>query len=121
MPDIAATLKDAAYVTVGFGVLAYQRAQVQRVELTKQARQEVGRLSDSVEDRLKTVEERLGGLQDQVERVIDDFGDKLPEPAAGALRTALDTAKEAQTQLRSLVGAGTHPGRSAQSEASPKS
>ena len=103
MPDIPAALKDAAYVTVGLGVLAFQRAQVQRVELTKQARQEMDRLSGSVEDRLKTVEERLGGFQDQVERAIDDLGDRLPEPAAGALRTALHTAKEAQTQLRNLV------------------
>ena len=64
MPDIPATLKDAAYVTVGLGVMAFQRAQVQRVELTKQAREEMGRLSGTVEERLKTVEERLGGLQE---------------------------------------------------------
>ena len=137
MPDIPATLKDAAYVTVGLGVLAFQRAQVQRVELTKQARQEMDRLSGSVEDRLKTVEERLGGLQEQVERAIDDLGERLPEPAAGALRTALHTAKEAQVQLRHLVGgpaedeadgpahAQRRPGRSssglAQRAASPKS
>ena len=105
MPDIPATLKDAAYVTVGLGVLAFQRAQVQRVELAKQAKQEMDRLSGSVGDGLKTVEERLGGLQDQVEQVIDEFGERLPEPAAGALRSALSAAREAQAQLRSLVGA----------------
>jgi hypothetical protein len=121
MPDIPATLKDAAYVTVGFGVLAFQRAQVQRVELTKQAREEMGRLGGSVEDRLRTVEERLEGLQEQVEKVIDDLGDRLPEPAAGALKTAVNTAKEAQTQLRALVGPGTHGAGPAQRAASPKS
>ncbi len=34
---LAAVAKDAAYVAVGFGVLAVQRAQVRRRELTAQA------------------------------------------------------------------------------------
>ncbi len=34
--DVTNTLKDAAYVAVGFGVLAFQKAQVRRRELEKQ-------------------------------------------------------------------------------------
>ena len=34
--DLSKTLKDAAYVAVGFGVLAFQKAQVRRRELEKQ-------------------------------------------------------------------------------------
>ncbi len=34
--DITKTVKDAAYVAVGFGVLAFQRAQVRRRELEQQ-------------------------------------------------------------------------------------
>ena len=104
MPDIPATLKDAAYVTVGLGVLAFQKAQVQRIELTKQAREEMGRLSGTVEDRLRTVEERLGGVQEQVDKALDDLGDRLPDPAAEALKACRIAAKEAQDQLRQLVG-----------------
>jgi hypothetical protein len=40
--DATKTLKDALYVTVGLGVIAFQKAQVQRVELQK-----------AVEERLK--------------------------------------------------------------------
>ncbi|MBW3557105.1 MAG: hypothetical protein KY454_09260 [Actinobacteria bacterium] len=36
MSEVTRTLKDAAYVTVGFGVLAFQKAQVRRRELEKQ-------------------------------------------------------------------------------------
>ena len=51
MPALPRFVEDVAYVTVGFGVLAFQKAQVRRVELQKQ-----------VEDRRKVVEERLQGL-----------------------------------------------------------
>ena len=36
MADITKTLRDAAYVTIGLGVIGFQRAQVRRQELTKQ-------------------------------------------------------------------------------------
>ncbi len=36
MSEVTRTLKDAAYVAVGFGVLAFQKAQVRRRELEKQ-------------------------------------------------------------------------------------
>lgn len=35
LDDLTDTLKDAAYVSVGLGVLAFQRLQVRRQELTK--------------------------------------------------------------------------------------
>ena len=34
MEDVTKTLRDAAYVVVGAGVLAFQKAQVRRVELS---------------------------------------------------------------------------------------
>ncbi len=36
MSDVTSTLRDAAYVAVGFGVLAFQKAQVRRRELEKE-------------------------------------------------------------------------------------
>lgn len=54
--DLNKSLKDALYITVGLGVIAFQKAQVQRQDIMKQAR---------------------------------------------------ETAKEAQSQLRSLVGGGS--------------
>ena len=37
--DATKALKDALYVTVGLGVIAFQKAQVQRVELQKAVEQ----------------------------------------------------------------------------------
>jgi hypothetical protein len=49
--DLSKLAKEALYVTVGLGVIAFQKAQVQRNELQKR-----------FEDRLKMVEERVGAL-----------------------------------------------------------
>jgi hypothetical protein len=52
LDDLASVVKDATYVTVGLGVIAFQRFQVRRKELEKE-----------IAERLKTVEERVGSLR----------------------------------------------------------
>ena len=54
--DVASAAKDAAYVSVGLGVIAIQRLQVRRQELRKALRGHSGLVSE----RLKALEERLG-------------------------------------------------------------
>lgn len=54
--DLASVAKDAAYVSVGLGVIAIQRLQVRRQELRKALRGHSG----PVGERLKALEERLG-------------------------------------------------------------
>jgi hypothetical protein len=51
LDDLTNLAKDAAYVSVGLGVIAFQRLQVRRNELEK-----------LVGDRVKVVEERLGAV-----------------------------------------------------------
>src|SRR5438094_9457097 len=46
MPDLTKTLKDAAYVSVGLGVLAFQKAQVQRRELRQQVTKQLNGTRD---------------------------------------------------------------------------
>jgi hypothetical protein len=53
--DVASAAKDAAYVSVGLGVIAIQRLQVRRHELSKALSGHTG----LVGDRLKAIEERL--------------------------------------------------------------
>src|SRR5207248_693156 len=48
MADINRTLKDAAYVAIGFAVLAYQRAQVQRREVVAQVKSQRHELETQV-------------------------------------------------------------------------
>lgn len=85
-------VKDAAYVTIGFGVLAFQRAQVRRQELMKAAEQRVG----SLDDRYREVEARL-------DEVIGVVGKRLPEPAAAVLEQAHRGAQGVRRRVASKV------------------
>ena len=74
MAELRRTLREAAYVAVGAGVLGFQRAQVRRQELGKQlegprqeleaqldeARRELTSLARELEPVLKGVAEQLG-------------------------------------------------------------
>lgn len=64
--DLANIVKDAAYVSVGLGVIAFQRMQVRRNELSKaisrpadEARGTLEVLGALVSERVKLVEERV--------------------------------------------------------------
>ena len=72
LDDVASAIKDAAIVSVGLGVIAFQRVQVRRKELEKaitaqaeEARGAVGLVSTLVGERLKAVEERVGATFDR--------------------------------------------------------
>lgn len=65
--DVANAVKDATYVSVGLGVIAFQRMQVRRNELAKTLGERSGDAKGALElvgnlvgDRLKLVEERVG-------------------------------------------------------------
>lgn len=66
LDDVAEAVKDAAYVSVGLGVIAFQRLQVRRTELAKSlsapredARGLLEVAGSLLGDRLKMVEERV--------------------------------------------------------------
>lgn len=121
MADINQSLKDAAYVGIGFGVITFQRAQVRRQELKKQLESQLGeakggfsKLSETVEDRVKLLEERFEGVQGQLDAVLtevegnlgkalDELATRLPEPAGDVLATARAAGRDAASQLRSRV------------------
>jgi hypothetical protein len=70
--QVAATLKDAAYVTVGLGVIAVQRLQVRRQELAQalssqrdEAQGAFDVFTELVRERLTAVEERVGATFDR--------------------------------------------------------
>ncbi len=95
------TLRDAIYVGIGAGVIAFQKLQVQRVELTKSitaqldeakgsAKGSIDSVSGSVEDRVKLVEERLKGLESRLESLLAQIEDKLPEQARDLVKQARD-------------------------------
>src|SRR3546814_2194515 len=59
LEDLQKTARDSFYVTVGLGVIAFQKAQVQRHELRKQLEHGVGGAQQGVVESVKTIEERL--------------------------------------------------------------
>lgn len=70
--DVTNAVKDAAYVSVGLGVIAFQRLQVRRNELSKTLTEQTGNAKGAIDlvgslvtDRVKVVEERLGALLDR--------------------------------------------------------
>jgi len=67
--DVTNAVKDAAYVSVGLGVIALQRLQVRRNELNKalsgpadEAKGALEVVGTLVGERLKMVEERVGAV-----------------------------------------------------------
>ena len=65
LDELAKVLQDAAYVGIGLGVIAFQKAQVQRQELTKSLQGAVDDARTTVEDNLKLIEERLRSVADR--------------------------------------------------------
>ena len=122
MADVTTTLKDAAYVTVGLGVLGFQKAQVRRIELMKQLEDQfnaaggqvtgatklvgtqVEEATKAVKDLARDLEARLSPLRQQVEGRIDNFEELLPEQARQVVRQARTAARETQDQLRASLG-----------------
>lgn len=108
--DVTKTLRDALYVGVGFGVIAFQKAQVQRQEANKALQGQLGEaktqfqhLTSGFEDQVKVLEERLEGVEGRVDGLLDQVEAKLPTQAQDAVKQARSTAKDAQSQIRGLV------------------
>jgi GTP1/Obg family GTP-binding protein len=96
MADLTKTLKDAAYVTVGLGVLAFQKAQVRRREVEQQVQTQLSETQ-------KQVERLARDLQGRLEPVIDQLTERLPGEVRTLVNQARDNAKGVQAQLRQLA------------------
>jgi DNA anti-recombination protein RmuC len=103
MNDLSQTLKDAAYVAVGFGVLAFQKAQVRRRELEKQ----LGVSTESLREQLTKVaadaEKNIEPVVEAVEASLDQLEERLPEQAREVFKQVRTTAKQAGEQFRTYV------------------
>ena len=99
--------RDAAYVAVGLGVLGYQRAQVQRVELQNrlskdfsldEVRQEVAKGIHQIDDLAETAVQF-------VETTLQPLEDKLPSSVSQVTTKAREQAREVRSQIRQRVTA----------------
>ena len=108
--DLTKLLKDAVYVSIGLGVIAVQKAQVRRQELSKQvsgqvddAKSQLQSLTKIFEDRVEVVEERLEGVEARFDTLLDQLEEQLPEQAREIVKQARTAAKEARSQVRGLT------------------
>jgi ElaB/YqjD/DUF883 family membrane-anchored ribosome-binding protein len=119
--DPRTLLRDAGYVTVGLGVIAFQKAQVRRRELETQlsgagekTTEKVEQLTTALDDLRKTLEERLTSLptqfgmsfeevQELVAKVVGEVRSRVPDQAKEAFDTAIGAAKDATGQILDLV------------------
>jgi hypothetical protein len=103
-------LRDAAYVTIGFGVLAFQQAQVRRRELVKSLSTRFGiettkseQLLAAVEAQVKQLDARFEALEAKLDAAVDKIEERLPEQAGALLGQAHGLAKAARKQVRGLL------------------
>ncbi len=99
--DLTKALQDAAYVAVGFGVIAFQKAQVRRVELEKK----YNFSTESFREQLSKVEGRIEPVVEAVEASLDQLEERLPTQAREIFKTVRTTAKDAGEQFRTRLHA----------------
>lgn len=111
--DLAGAAKDATYVVIGAGVLGFQKAQVQRQELTKRLSDPNGTITtvrSNVTTAFKGMDLSVDGVADQIEQFIEKLEgavapleEKLPSKAQDLTKQAHAQAKQARQQVRSLI------------------
>lgn len=101
--DLTKTLKDAAYITVGFGVIAWNKAQVRRRELEKQFETQTADVRTQLAKVADEVEERIEPLREAVDARLDQLEEQLPGRAREAFKTARTAAKVAQDSIRARL------------------
>lgn len=103
--------RDAAYVAVGLGVLAYQRAQVQRVELQKRLNkdlpidQRIGDVREGVAKGFRQIDDLAESAVHFVESTLQPIEERLPTSVTQITTKAREQAREVRIQIRQRVSA----------------
>jgi hypothetical protein len=105
-----AALRDAAYITVGLGVVAVEQVQARRRQLVEAISIRFGASKTHVETLLGTFEARMAKMDEQVDAVearvdmiVDRLEGVLPEQAGVLFGHARDLTKGARKQVRGLI------------------
>jgi hypothetical protein len=122
MPDVTTNIstlskgvtdlaRDVAYVAVGLGVLAYQRAQVQRVELQKRLQkdlpidQRIDDVRQGVAKGFKQIDDLTESAVQFVESTLQPIEERLPASVTQVTTKAREQAREVRIQIRQRVSA----------------
>jgi len=121
--DLGEALRDGAYVAIGLGILSFQRAQVRRVELTRQlegwfdqyrvagasapgdcAPGDTAAIRSQLTSFARAVDERMQPVRQQFDEQFDLFEAQLPATARQLVHSVRAAAVEPEQRLRSAVG-----------------
>jgi hypothetical protein len=103
---VADLARDAAYVAVGLGVLGYQRAQVQRVELKNKLStdfsldQRLEGVRSGVTKGVKQIDDLVETASQFVETTLQPLEDQLPESITQLTTKAREQARDVRIQIR---------------------
>jgi uncharacterized protein HemX len=102
---VADLARDLAYVAVGLGVLGYQRAQVQRVELQNHLAREqhLSEVRAEVIKGMAQLDELLETATQLIETSIRPLEEQLPTAVTELTTKALDQSREVRSQIRQRV------------------
>ena len=101
--EVTKVAKDALYVTVGFGVMAAQKANQAVKDLQARFDENVTSGKSSWTDQWKSLSEQLTTLEEKWESALDDVQDRLPTQAKDVLGKARESAKSAREQFLGFV------------------
>ncbi len=112
--EVNEVAKNAAYVTIGLGVIGYQRAQVRRNGLAKLVQQRLdqpgqnlaGTLSTAKQEiakRAKDADNKLEKALDRIDSTLSPLEDKLPEDARAAVKYAHSQARSVRKQITEKI------------------
>ncbi|HVA08917.1 MAG TPA: hypothetical protein VNG12_19465 [Acidimicrobiales bacterium] len=100
--------RDAAYVAVGLGVLSFQRAQVQRVELQNKLSdlsldQHLTGVRTEVSKGVKHIDDLVESAAQFVETSLHPLEEQLPPQVSQLTTKAFEQAREVRSQIRAKV------------------
>ena len=104
--ELNKALREAAYVAVGLGVIGLQKAQVQRVELTRQLESQVdtAALRSQLSDLARSVDEAIIPIRGQLNEGLDRLEEALPATAREVVHTLRDAAASQEQAVRQAIG-----------------
>jgi hypothetical protein len=103
--------RDAAYVAVGLGVLTFQRAQVQRVELQNLLSKDfsldehLSGVRTELSKGVKQIDELLESAAQFLETSLQPLEAQLPATVSQLTTKAFEQAREVRSQIRQRVTA----------------
>jgi Holliday junction resolvasome RuvABC endonuclease subunit len=107
---LVAVVRDAGYLTVGFGAVAVEQAQARRrqvatnvTERRANSKSRLEALRGTIEARIIRLDERAEAIEARVETVVDRIESALPEQAGHFVSQARDVTRVARKQVRGLI------------------